>query len=120
MQWSRERHGGFTSGEPWLPTLDSERRNVSDQRQDPASLLSLYRDLIALRGELGDGMAMLDAARGLVAYSRGDDHVVALNLGDQPAQAPPEAGEVVLPSEDGAAGERGVLAPRSGAVYRRA
>jgi alpha-glucosidase len=47
MQWSRD--GGFTTGEPWLPMVDPERRNVADQRDDPDSLLAHYRQLIARR-----------------------------------------------------------------------
>jgi alpha-glucosidase len=47
MQW--DRSGGFTAGEPWLPMVDPERRNVAVQREDPGSLLHLYRDLIERR-----------------------------------------------------------------------
>src|SRR3954468_526855 len=47
MQWSRA--GGFTSGRPWLPMVDPERRNVADQREDPDSLLGHYRQLIHRR-----------------------------------------------------------------------
>jgi glycosidase len=50
MQWSRD--GGFTSGRPWLPMVDPERRNVADQRDDPDSLLCHYRQLIARRSNV--------------------------------------------------------------------
>jgi alpha-glucosidase len=50
MQWSRD--GGFTTGEPWLPMVDPDRRNVEDQREDPGSLLNHYRDLIARRRDV--------------------------------------------------------------------
>jgi alpha-glucosidase len=46
MQWTRE--GGFTSGAPWLPYGDLSR-NVEDERNDPTSLLSLYRKLLWFR-----------------------------------------------------------------------
>ena len=49
MQW--DRSGGFTTGTPWLPMVDPERRNVADERDDPDSLLGLYRRLIAARRE---------------------------------------------------------------------
>lgn len=49
MQWADEPGGGFTTGTPWLPLGDTHRINVSDQRADSASLLSLYRRLIAER-----------------------------------------------------------------------
>ena len=50
MQWSAERGAGFTTGEPWLPLApDHDRINVQTERADPASMLSLYRQLLALR-----------------------------------------------------------------------
>src|SRR4051795_10700160 len=53
MQWDRSASGGFTTGAPWLPAVDPEERNVADQRDDPDSLLNLYRDLIARRRRHG-------------------------------------------------------------------
>ena len=50
MRWDNSRHGGFTSGEPWLPMgPDVIDRNVERLKRDERSLLSLYRALIALR-----------------------------------------------------------------------
>lgn len=51
MPWRRmEAHAGFTDGEPWLPIGDQNTlRNVETQRDDPASMLTLTRDLLALR-----------------------------------------------------------------------
>lgn len=50
MQWSAAPHAGFSSARPWLPVAaDFERNNVERQRQDPDSLLSLYRALLSLR-----------------------------------------------------------------------
>ena len=71
MQWEAEPGGGFTSGDPWLPLVDPERRNVRDQAGDPASLMSLYRRLIALRRELGPAFELLESPPGVVAYRRG-------------------------------------------------
>jgi alpha-glucosidase len=51
MQWDATRNGGFTTGSPWLPPVDAERRNVEAQRGDPGSLLEHYRSLIARRPE---------------------------------------------------------------------
>jgi alpha-glucosidase len=50
MQWDGTADGGFTTGTPWLPMVDPDRRNVADQRDDPGSLLNHYRELIARRG----------------------------------------------------------------------
>ncbi|WP_428028921.1 alpha-amylase family glycosyl hydrolase [Ancylobacter sp.] len=50
MQWDDTPNAGFTNGRPWLPlATDYARRNVAAQMDDPASLLALYRKLIALR-----------------------------------------------------------------------
>src|SRR3954463_15755136 len=51
MQWDPTENGGFTTGRPWLPAVDPAERNVEAQRDDPGSLLTLYRDLVALRRE---------------------------------------------------------------------
>ncbi|MBO4903223.1 MAG: alpha-glucosidase [Lachnospiraceae bacterium] len=50
MQWSDEENAGFTTGRPWMmcnPNYTSI--NVASQIHDPASLYSLYKELIALR-----------------------------------------------------------------------
>jgi alpha-glucosidase len=49
MQWDPTPSGGFTTGTPWLPLVDPAQRNVADQREDPDSLLSHYRQLLAWR-----------------------------------------------------------------------
>ena len=52
MPWSAAPNGGFTEGTPWLPlNADADRLNVSNQADDPRSMLSLYRALIRLRRE---------------------------------------------------------------------
>jgi alpha-glucosidase len=43
-------HGGFTTGEPWLPlSAGNIARAVAVQERDPHSLLTFTRDLLALR-----------------------------------------------------------------------
>ena len=54
MQWDASPNGGFTTGQPWLPLVDPAARNVAAQRDDPDSLLSLYRDLLAWRRYVRD------------------------------------------------------------------
>jgi glycosidase len=51
MQWDASPSAGFTAEgvTPWLPYGDNAARNVAAQRGDPASVLQLCRDLIALR-----------------------------------------------------------------------
>jgi oligo-1,6-glucosidase/alpha-glucosidase len=55
MQWDGTPNAGFTTpaARPWLPVHPrSPRINVATQTRDPASLLSCYRRLLALRREL--------------------------------------------------------------------
>jgi alpha-glucosidase len=50
MRWDDSEHGGFTSGNPWLPMGDDvAARNVKAFQRDERSLLWLYRRLIMLR-----------------------------------------------------------------------
>jgi len=98
MRWEDDApHGGFTNADarPWLPAIEVDGGGVAQQAADPDSVLSLYRDLIAARPALRDGLTFLDdIADGVLAFRRGDDHVVALNMGDAPAPVPP-AGTIV-------------------------
>jgi alpha-glucosidase len=98
MQWDPSPNGGFTDGRPWLPVVDPAERNVAAQREDPDSLLSLYRDLIALRRELGDGFQMLPSEDGVLAYRRGE-HVVTIDLVAHTGIVENGAGETVFSSE---------------------
>ena len=104
LQWDGSRGAGFTTGDPWLP-IGSEAAsvNVAAQRDDPASILSLYRQLIWYR----KGSAALrwgsyrsiGTAPGVFAFLReaGTERLlVALNFGDEPAAL--DAGSLGLPS----------------------
>jgi hypothetical protein len=75
----------------------------------------MWRALIRLRRSLGGEMRLLDAAPGVLAYSRGD-HVVVINTtGDE--RPAPITGEPVFETVEGAL-ERGRLAPHAGAIVR--
>jgi len=113
MQWDASPTGGFTSGDPWLPAVDPEGTNVEAQRDDPRSTLSLVRDLLTVRRVLGEGLELLDAADGVVAYRRGE-HVVAVNTTGEERSAP-LGEEVVLETGPGALRD-GTLAPHAGAI----
>ena len=88
MQWDATQNAGFSSSEPWLPLPpDYRERNVAAQRDDPASLFSLYRRLIRLRKAsvaLRRGSyRTLRSPRGVYAYVReadGERMLVALNF----------------------------------------
>ena len=90
MPWSGDPGAGFTTGRPWLRLgPDAASRNVAAQLEDPGSVLSLYRRVIALRGttpalQLGRLDVQATTPADVVAYTRTiDGHavLVALNLG---------------------------------------
>ena len=63
MQWDGSANAGFTAAgvQPWLPVADSALQvNVEAQRADPYSLLSLYRELLALRRRWRGPVRLLD------------------------------------------------------------
>ena len=89
MQWTAEA-AGFTTGTPWrAPQPDAGEVHVAAQKDDPGSLFSHYRDLIALRrGDeaLGVGRTIVlePAEPGLMAFIReqGERRVlVVVNMG---------------------------------------
>jgi glycosidase len=52
MQWTADKNAGFTTGTPWrVPYSDYPKKNVETESADPNSILSLYRQLIALRNQ---------------------------------------------------------------------
>jgi alpha-glucosidase len=110
MPWGDEPGAGFTEPgvEPWLP-FGSLARNVDAQRHDPASTLTLARDLIRLKREREDlrsgAYEQLHAPAGVWAYRRGDSTVVALNLGEGTASVA-VTGNVLVGSRRERDGER--------------
>ncbi len=99
MPWDASPNRGFTTGEPWLPLgPDWRTRNVAAESDDPDSMLSLYRAVLALRRErralaLGD-LALIRAEGFVLAYERrfGNERLlVALNLGGHERQVDPPA-----------------------------
>jgi alpha-glucosidase len=89
MQWDASTNAGFSPTEPWLPiATDYRERNVERLRDNPRSILQLYRRLIELRrrhAALRNGLYREIAATGdLLAYVRRDatqSFLIALNLG---------------------------------------
>jgi len=118
MQWTAGRNAGFTAGTPWLPlSVDAGRTNVERERDDPASMLTLYRRLLALRRAepaLAVGsFAPVPGPDEWIAYLRqwGDRRfLVALNFGHRPGLLSLEhlrsGGRVALATEPGREGER--------------
>lgn len=53
MQWTADKHGGFTTGEPWIFTSGNEVEiNAEAAVADPNSIFWHYHELIELRGRL--------------------------------------------------------------------
>jgi len=86
IPWSAEPLHGWPT-EPWLPfPPESDVRNVATMRDDPASILHLYRDALALRrGQddlIGGRLEPLDLGGSVLAHRRGDGWIVVANFGD--------------------------------------
>ena len=129
MQWNTGPFAGFSTVEPWLPPGDFKTINVARESDDPASLLNLYRRLVAARrrsAALTEGSyCPLAASDDLLAYLRETKEervMVALNFGAHPisVEVPGQAGTILVASAGGLAGglPRGAvtLPPRAGAV----
>jgi alpha-glucosidase len=117
MPWEDGEGAGFTTGTPWLPVATAPGGNVAWQKRDPDSLLSLYRRVIALRAKLpASGLRFESCPEpDVLAYRRGE-HLVVLNLGDEPAALP--AGEVVLSTEPERGRDPTLLPPHAGVDVR--
>jgi alpha-glucosidase len=88
MLWTRDGGYGFTAAgvEPWLPF--GQGPTVAEQRDDPASTLTLCRDLLAFRRSSPEfreaTYESLQSAAGVWAWQRGP-FAVAVNLGTEEA-----------------------------------
>jgi len=85
MQWCDGSGGGFTDAAvPWLPLGDVAAVNVTGQRDDRSSVLTLCRDVIAFRRRNPEFVAAdytsLPAPEGAWAFGRGAGHAVVLNM----------------------------------------
>jgi alpha-glucosidase len=95
MQWDNSPYGGFTesTATPWLPLAeDYTTRNVAAQDGDPASMLTFFRRLAALRRaepalHRGDYKAVDLGAADVLAYRRtkpgNDGFLMVLNFAAQ-------------------------------------
>jgi len=93
FHWNGGPKAGFTTGEPWLPiAADNDVRNVERERNDSTSILTLYRELIALRRRepaLSIGSYQHVAREGdLFAFQRSESgrrFLIVLNFGPNDA-----------------------------------
>lgn len=91
MQWSRQSHGGFTKGTPWIrENLNYLQINVEEQREREDSVFQFYRGLIALRKNpeyedsliYGACIPWLRKQKNLMAYLRKGDSQTLLVMGN--------------------------------------
>jgi glycosidase len=103
MCWDPTPNAGFTSAAtPWLPIgPQPPRTDVATQREDRASLLWLYKNLLELRrnhDSLHRGSyRSLDAPEGVLAYERSSNSEIAriaLNFSDQPCDVSLGSGRI--------------------------
>ena len=92
MQWSAEENGGFTTGKPWfLVNPNYTEINAASQVDDPDSVFSYYRRLIALRKEMdiivyGKYQLLLPEDENLWVYTReyqGEKLLVVCSFADR-------------------------------------
>jgi alpha-glucosidase len=105
MVWNDDEGAGFTvpGVEPWLPIGDRSR-NVAAQRNDPNSILTLARDLIALRKErklLTGSYELVEAPPGVWAFRREGGALIAANLGETPVALEGVRGAIVIGTDRG-------------------
>lgn len=102
MQWDDSINGGFSAGTPWLSVNGNYPRiNVKQQEDDPGSVLSYYRQLIAFRNgsrvlQEGD-FTELYRKNGVYAYRRacdGEALTIVISLAEGERKNP-ASGEVV-------------------------
>jgi alpha-glucosidase len=127
IPWDGGPRHGWASPEAWLPwPPDAERRTHATLRDDPSSILHLYRRLLAARRgsralRLG-AFRLLPAPEGVLAWERTDGaerRVVLVNFTSAPTAAPvPGALRVEVSTDLGDEGTpyRGTLAPDQAVV----
>jgi alpha-glucosidase len=129
MQWSGAPNSGFCPPEvqPWLPVHPNHAAGVTvaDQASDPASLLSFYRQMLALRRSTpallaGDYQTVGVPSEEVLAFLRhdmdsGQACLVALNFSEATQRVPLEPGSrrpqlrFASPADDGVLGTANAL-----------
>ncbi len=125
IPWEAGPGHGWHGSDPWLPwPPDPAARSVSAERDDPGSMLTLYRRLLAARRgspalRRGD-LRLLDAPADVLAFERshaGDRRLVLVNFSDGEARI--DAGDGWrVEVETAPADAPGRLAPYGAALLR--
>ncbi len=122
MQWSDAGNAGFTTGTPWLRVNpDYTTINAAAQMNDPDSVRSFYRELIALRKHpayketivYGALEPVWEDRHNLMAYYRRGDRTLLVignyQTGEQSVELPSGFRKVLLNNYHGMAAEGRVL-----------
>ena len=120
-QWDGGEGAGFTNGKPWLGiNANKGKINFTAQEDDPESVLSWYKTLIAFRKatpDLVEGeFKVIKITDQMFVYRRGKSHLVAVNLSDKPAHM--GARGTLCLSNYGRGKYNGVLFPYEAIVLR--
>jgi alpha-glucosidase len=108
LPWSGSARPYGFSGDggrrPWLDQPeDWAPLTVEAQTDDPASMLSLYRDALRIRREApwgDDGeLRWLPSSDDVLAFARGERFACIVNFGPQPVELPPGADVLVASDE---------------------
>jgi alpha-glucosidase len=129
IPWDAAPEHGWATAEPWLPwPPEAEQRNAAAQREDPGSVLHLYRRLLAARrasAALHSGaLRLLELDGPVLGYVRtgeGDERVVLVSFADEAVPVDIGTGQVVEVASDGAGEGRpfsGVLGGAQAVVLR--
>jgi alpha-glucosidase len=115
MLWDATPNAGFTAAAavPWLPiSADFAHTSVAAEDTDPASMLTLYRSLLALRrahpalhsGAISEVHPAEDQPSGVLSYIRthpGERIRITLNLGAVPCPDALPPGRLLLSTDPG-------------------
>jgi alpha-glucosidase len=106
MPWNESAQAGFSTAAPWLPLCgDWDTMNVARQRDDPRSMLALYRALLHLRATdptfgVGTYRAVLETrqAFGFLRESWAARYLIAINFAGESLdlQSPIARGVIAL------------------------
>jgi len=97
MQWSNDRHGDFSTGEPWMPlNKNGSHIHVAAQQASPDSILNYFRQMAALRKAnpvltYGSYQPLEETPDSLFLYFRESDKeklMIVLNFSDQVTNLP--------------------------------
>ena len=89
IQWSAEKHGGFSNVQPWIQVNPNhDQINVDLQENDPDSILNYYRIMIQFRKDhptlvYGHYECIMETDENIYAYIRSDEqhqYLILLNF----------------------------------------